>query len=150
RFHLAAVDDQEHQDVDRAMPLVLELDLLDVARDGAADRHPLEDLKVGHLVGTNHPEATAGQGVSVSVPPQNLYCTVHELGIQPRRLPEAGAMRLQVNRVQDAADAALADGVDDAIGHSLACQVGAGPVGNVQPPGNGLQAGQFDDLRFLQ
>src|SRR5439155_26333697 len=122
----------------------------DRTRDGAADRHPLQDLEVGHLVGTDYPVAMPGQVVSVSVTPQDLYRALHELSIQPCGLPEAGAMRLQIDLLQDGADAAWADGLDDPIGHRLACQVGAGPVGDVQSPGNRLQAGQLDDLSPLQ
>jgi hypothetical protein len=32
----------------------------------------------------------------------------------------------------------------------LACQVGAGPMRDVQPPGHRLQAGQLDDLGALE
>lgn len=150
RLHLPAMDDQEHQHRHGAMPLVLELALLDRTGDGAANRHALQDLKVGQLVGTDHPVATAGQVVGVSVAPEDSYSSLHELGVQPCGLPEACAMRSQVNRVQDAADAARADGLGDAVLHGLACQVGAGPMRDVQPPGHRLQAGQLDDLGALE
>src|SRR5205823_4412196 len=130
--------------------LVLELTLLDRTRDGAADRHPLQDLEVRQLVGTDHPVAMAGQVVSVTVTPQDLYGSLHELGVQPCGLPEARAMGLQIDGVQDAADAAWADRVDDAVGHGLARQVGAGPVRDVQPPSHRLQAGQWNDLSPLE
>jgi hypothetical protein len=40
-FHLPSTIDQEIQDVDHAMPDVVELLLLDPVGDAAADRHPL-------------------------------------------------------------------------------------------------------------
>ena len=58
-------------------------------------------------------------------------------------------MGLQVHVVQDPPDGARADGLDDAIGDGLSGQVLAGPVRDVQPPGDWLQAGQFDELGSL-
>jgi len=56
---------------------------------------------------------------------------------------------LQVHVVQDPPDSARADGIHDAVGDGLASQVLAGPVGDVQPLGDRLQTGQFDDLSPL-
>jgi hypothetical protein len=55
-------------------------------------------------------------------------------------------MGLQIDVVQDAANRCWADSRDDLVSHGLTGQVLAGPVGDVQPLGNWLQAGEFDDL----
>src|SRR5262245_44434525 len=47
QFHLAAVYHQEEQQVDRAVPGVLELLLLDMSGDGPPDRATLQHLVVG-------------------------------------------------------------------------------------------------------
>ena len=52
--------------------------------------------------------------------------------------------------MQDPLHRARADGVHDAIGDCLASQVLGRPVGDVQPLGDRLQTGQFDDLGSLQ
>jgi hypothetical protein len=53
---------------------------------------------------------------------------------------------LQINVVQDAADRGRADCRGDLVSHRLPGQVFARPVRNVQPLGDRLQAGQFNDL----
>ena len=149
-LHPARVDDQEQQQVDRAVPGVLELLLLDGAGDGPADRAPLQHLEVGHLIDRHRPDALAGQPLGIAVAPEHLLGPLLELGVEAGRPPVAGAVRLQVHVVQDPPDGAGADGVDDAVGDRLAGQVLAGPVGDVQPLGDRLQAGQLDDLGPLQ
>src|SRR5205823_2039994 len=67
---LPGMDDQEVQDVDRAVPRIVELHLLDGTGDAAANRHPLQDLAIGHLVGTDDPDPKSGRnlaGVILSV-----------------------------------------------------------------------------------
>jgi hypothetical protein len=59
-------------------------------------------------------------------------------------------MGLQVNIIEYPPDRSGADRYYDPIGHSLARQIFTGPVGNVQPLGQRLQAGQFDDLSSLE
>ena len=71
RFHPAAVNDQEVQDVDRPMPGVLELLLFDRARDRSTDRVAFKDLVVGDLIGADHPIAPLYQAVGVGVAPED-------------------------------------------------------------------------------
>ena len=59
-------------------------------------------------------------------------------------------MGLQVNIIEYPPDCPGADRYYDPISDSLTCQVFTGPVGDVQPLGQGLQAGQFDDLSPLE
>src|SRR5262249_60424688 len=70
RFHLAAVDDQEHQHTDGAMPGILELALFDRTGDGAAGRPALQYLEVGPPAGATHPPATDGPECSGRRGPQ--------------------------------------------------------------------------------
>jgi hypothetical protein len=55
-------------------------------------------------------------------------------------------MGLQIDIVQDAANRCRANCWDDPVSHRLAGQVLTGPVGDVQPLGDWLQTGQFNDL----
>src|SRR5271166_3174700 len=55
-LHLSAMDDQEVQDIDRAVSDVVVLRLLDRARDSAADWHALQNLAIGHLVRAHDPD----------------------------------------------------------------------------------------------
>src|SRR5262249_12261415 len=66
--------------------------------------------------------------------------------VQPRRLPVAGAMGLQIDIAQDVSHSAGADAGNDTVADGLAGQVVTGPMGDVQPLGYWLQAGKFDDL----
>ena len=86
----------------------------------------------------------------IPIAPKDLLGPLLELGVEAGRPPVAGAVRLQVHVVQDPPDGARADGVHDAVGDGLAGQVLAGPVGDVQPLGDRLQASQFDDLGALE
>ena len=52
RLHLSAVNNQEEQDVDRAVPRVIELTLRDRAGDRMPDGMSFQDLEVGFLIGT--------------------------------------------------------------------------------------------------
>src|SRR5271165_2662506 len=81
RFHPAAVNDQEVQDVDRPMPGVLELPLFDRARDRMPDRVAFQDLMVGHLISADHPITPLGQAVGVAVAPKDLLGPLLKLGI---------------------------------------------------------------------
>jgi hypothetical protein len=150
RFHPAAVNDQDVQDVDRPMPGVLELLLFDRARDRSTDRLAFKDLVVGDLIGADHPIAPLDQTVGVGVAPKDLLGPLLELGVQASRPPVPGPVRLQVDTMQDSAYGALADGRDDAVSDRLLGKIRTGPVGNVQAFGHGFQAGQFDDLCTLQ
>lgn len=55
-------------------------------------------------------------------------------------------MRLQIDVAQDGSNGPRADARDDPVRRGLAGQVVTGPMGDVQPFGHGLQAGEFDDL----
>lgn len=131
-FHPPGVDHQEDQDVDRAVADVLELLPLDPAGDRPPDRHPLQGLEVGDLVGTHDPDAASGQPSGVRVAPQDLLRPLLEPVVPPGCLPVTCPVRLQVHPAQDAADLPVADPGDDAIGDGLPCQVTAGPMGDVQ------------------
>jgi hypothetical protein len=67
RFHLSTMDDQQGQNVDRAMPGVLKLLLFHRARDGPTNRRPFQDLAVGLLIDTQNPVALAGQSLGVGI-----------------------------------------------------------------------------------
>ena len=149
-FHQTAMNDQEVQNVDRPMPSVLELLLLDRAWDRTTNRVAFQNLMVGYLIGADDAIALLGQAVGVGVAPKDLLSPLFELGIQASRPPVARPVRLQVDVVQDPADGPLADGRHDTVGDGLSGQILAGPVSNVQSLGHGLQAGQFDDLGTLQ
>jgi hypothetical protein len=148
-LHPSTVDDQEEQQVDRAVAGVLELLLLDRAGDGSPDRVTFQHLVVGLLVHGHHPDALAGQPFRIGIAPKDLLRPLLELFVETRRLPVAGPVRLQVCVFEDLPDRAWADSGYNAIGDRLASQILAGPVGDVQPLGDGLQAGQFDDLGTL-
>ena len=150
RFHQAAVNDQEVQNVDRSMASVLELPLLNRAGDRTPNRVAFENLMVGNLIGADDAIALLGQAVGVGVAPEDLLSPLLELGIQASRPPVASPVGLQVDVVQDPADSPLADERHNTVGDGLSGQVLARPVGNVQTLGHGLQASQFDDLSTLQ
>ena len=150
RLHPPAMNDQEIQDVDRAMPGIVPLPLLDRAGGAAADRHPFQDLTIGHLIGTDDPDSVPGQSLGVGVAPEHLLGSLLEAGIQASGPPVACAMRLQVDVIEDPPDRSGADRRHDAVGDGLVGQILAGPVGDVQPAGHGLQTRQRDDLGALE
>src|SRR5579883_2552359 len=149
-LHLARMHHRPQQEIDRAMTDVLELLLFDGAWDGAAERTALQDLEIGYLIYADHPDSSTGQPFCLGIAPRYLLRALFELGIQAGGLPVAGPMRLQVHLMQDPTDGPWRDGRDDAVLDGLMRQVSAGPVGDVQALGHGLQAGQGDDLRSLQ
>ena len=114
------------------------------------DRVAFKDLRVGDLIGADHSIGPLGQAGGVGVAPEDLFGPLLELGIQVSRPPVTGPVRLQIDAMQNTAYGPLADGRDDAVSDRLPGQVLAGPMGNVQSLGYGLQAGQFDDLGTLQ
>jgi len=85
RLHLSAVNDQEEQDVDRAVPRVIELTLRDRAGDRMPDGMSFQDLEVGFLIGTDHPEAPPGQPLGVGVAPEDLLGTLLEVSMRDVR-----------------------------------------------------------------
>src|SRR5208337_1548881 len=89
RLHQAAVNDQEVQNVDRPMPGVLELPLLDRAGDRTTNRVAFQNLMVGYLIGADDAIALLGQAVGVGVAPEDLLSPLFELGIQAGRPPIA-------------------------------------------------------------
>jgi hypothetical protein len=98
RFHPAAVNDQNVQDVYHPMPGVLELLLFDRARNRSTDRVAFKNLMVGDLIGADHPIAPLGRAVGVGVPPQDLFGPLLELGIQASRPPVTGPVRFDGRR----------------------------------------------------
>ncbi len=105
---------------------------------------------VGDLIDTDHSISPLGQAVGVGVAPEHLFGPLLELCIQVSRPPVTGPVRLQINAVRNSAYGPLADGRDDAVSDRLPGQIFAGPMGNMQALGHGLQAGQLDDLGALQ
>ena len=150
RLHLPRMDHQEGQDVDRAVAGVLELLLLDRAGDRPADRAAFQHLEVGHLVGADDPDPLLGQSFGVGVAPEHLLGPLLEPGVESGGPPVPSPVRLEVNAVQDPTDAAGGDGRDDAVEDGMPGQILTGPVGDVQAPGDRLQAGQCDDLGLLE
>jgi hypothetical protein len=150
RLHLAHMDDQEHQDANRAVPDGLKLLLLDRAGDGPADRAAFEHLALGHLLRAHDPNSLLDQPFGVGVAPEHHLRPILEPGVQPGYLPAAGAVRLEIDLIQDPADRAGADGRDDPIEEGLAGQVFTGPVSDVQALGDWLQASPCDDMSPLE
>lgn len=72
RLHPTAVNNEENQNVDRAVPLIIKLALLDRAGDGMPNRMPLQDLKAGLLISTDDPETALRQSLSISVAPEDF------------------------------------------------------------------------------
>ena len=132
------------------MASVVKLLLLDRARDGPADRAPFEHLKVGDLIGADDPVAPPGQSLGVPVAPEDLLSAGLEPGVAAGRPPVAGAVRLQIHPVEDPADGPGADRLDNSVGDGLPGQILTRPVGDVQAPGDRLQAGECDDLGPLE
>ena len=149
-FHLSAVDDQEVQDVNRAVSGVVVLHLLDRARDGAADRHPFQNLAIRHLVRAHYPDPARSEPRCVAVAPEDLLCPLLESRVGASSSPVPRPMGLQINIVEYPPDCPGTDRFYDPISNGLACQVFTGPVRDVQSLGQGLQAGQFDDLSPLE
>ena len=149
-LHPSTMDDQERQDVDRAVSGVLELLLLDRAGDRVADRASLQNLAVRFLIGTDHPIAPLGQPIGVGIAPKNLLRPPFELGIDSGGPPVSCAVRLEVHPVEDHADRPVADGRDDTVFYRLAGQILARPMRDVQSLGDRLQARQPDNLSPLE
>src|SRR6185312_5565713 len=113
---------------DRAVPGIVELLLFNRTGDAAADRHPFQDLAIGHLVGADDPEPASSQFLSVGIAPEHLLGPLLEASVESAGPPVAGPMRLKVDVIEDAPDRSSADRGDDPVGDRLACQVLAGPV----------------------
>src|SRR5262249_55718313 len=80
------------------------------------------------------------------IAPKDLLRPLLEPGLQPRRLPVAGAMGLQIDGTQDGSHGPWAEVSNDPVRHGLAGQVLAAPVRDVEPFGHGLQASKLNDL----
>lgn len=149
-LHPSAMNDQEDQDVDRAVPRIIELALCDRPGDRMPDRMSFQDLEVGLLIGTDDPEAPLGQSLGIGVAPEDLLGTLLEQGVDARRPPIPRAMRLEIHSIQDVSDRSIADGWDNPFLDRLAGQILARPVGDVQALGDRLQASQSNDLSPLK
>jgi len=82
QFHPAGVNDQEQQQVDRAMPNIFEFLVLDGAGDGSPDRTSFQYLKVGDLIDADDPETICRQTPGISVTPEHLLSPFLEGDIQ--------------------------------------------------------------------
>jgi hypothetical protein len=149
QLHQPAMHHQEHQHVHRPMPGVVELLLFDRPWNRPADRGTLQDLEGRDLIDAHHPDALFGKANRISIAPKDLLRPLLEAGVQPSRLPIPSPMRLQIDVAQDAANRCRADRRDDPVVHRLAAKVRTGPVREVQPLGDRLQTGEFDDLSPL-
>lgn len=150
RLHAPAMNDQEGQDIDRAVPRIIELALCDRAGDRRPGRMSFQDLEVGLLIDTDHPEAATGQSLRVGVAPKDLLGTLLEPSVDAGCPPIPRAVWLEVYSMEDVADRPSADGRDDPLFDGLSSQILARPVGDMQPLGDGLQASQLNDLGPLE
>lgn len=149
-FHLSAVNDQKHEQVDGAMADVLELSLFNRSRNRAPDRVPLQDLEVRNFVYANDPLASRRQFPRIGVAPEDFFSTRLEPFIQVAGFPITCPVWVEIDLLQNAPNHAGTDGFDDATRHRLARQVFASPMGDVEASCERLQAGQFHDLGTLQ
>ena len=150
RLHLAGVNDQEDQDGNGSMALVFKLLLLDRAGNRAADRSAFQDLVIGDLIDADIPQPLLGQAMGIIVAPQHFLGPLFELGIPPRCLPIARAMRLQIYIMQNPANRRCTDIRHNPLADRLPRQVLARPMGDVQPFRHRFKTGQLDNLRPLQ
>ncbi len=105
---------------------------------------------IGNLIGTNDPDPAPGQPVGVAVAPEHLLGSLLEACIKASGPPVACAMRLKVDVIENPPDRSGADCRPDPVGDGLVGQILTGPVGDVQPSGQRLQASQRDDLGALE
>jgi hypothetical protein len=150
RFHSSTMNDQEDQDVDRAVPRRVELALCDRAGGRRPARMSFQDLEVGLLIDTDDPEAPPSQPLGMGVAPEDLLGTFLEPSVDMGRPPIPRAVGLEVHSMEDVSDRPSADGRDDPLCDGLSSQILAGPVGDVQPLGDRLQASQLNDLSPLE
>src|SRR5271157_619244 len=146
QLHQPGMHYQEHQHVHGPMSGVVELLLLDRPWDRSADWVTLQDLEGRDFIDAHDPDALLGKSIRIPIAPKDLLRPLREPGIEASRLPVAGAMGLQIDVLQNAANRCRADRRDDLVIHCLAGQVFAGPVRDVQPLGDRLQTGEFNDL----
>lgn len=150
RFHLSAVNDQKHKQVDGAMADVFEFSLLNRSRNRASDRVALQDLEIRNFIYANHPLALLCQFRRICVAPEDFFSTVLEIAIQAAGFPIACSMGMEIHLLQNAPNHAGADGLDDPARHRLASQVLASPMCDVETFCDRLQTGQSHDLGTLQ
>jgi hypothetical protein len=143
------MNDQEGQDIDRAVPCIIELALCDRAGDRRPARMAFQDLEVGLLIDTDHPEASTGQPLGVGVAPEDLLGTFLELRVDAGCPPIPRAVRLKVHSMEDVSDRPIADGRDDPIFDRLSSQIVTGPVGDVQALGDGAVGFGQQGLNFF-
>src|SRR5271154_5789168 len=128
QLHQPAMHYQEYQHVHGPMPGVVELLLLDRPGDCSADRPTLQDLEGGDFIHTHDPDASLGKPSRIRIAPKDLLCPLLEPGIEPRRLPVAGAMGLQIDIAQNVSHSPWADGCNDPVRHGLVGQISARPM----------------------
>jgi len=128
------------------MPNIVKLLLLDRPLDRSANWVTLQDLEGRDFIDAHNPDALLGKSIRIPIAPKDLLRPLLEPGIQASRLPVAGAMGLQIDVLQNAANRCRADRREDLVVHRLAGQVLTGPVRDVQPLGDRLQTSEFYDL----
>lgn len=131
------------------MPRVIEFLLLNRAGDRSADGFSFQHLKGGDLIDADNPHALFGQACRIPIAPQDLLRSLLEPDIQACRLPVTGAVRLQIDIMQDVSHSACADPSHNSIGHGSSRQVIARPMCDMQPLRHRFQAGKFYDLSPL-
>src|ERR1700683_503066 len=115
QLHKPTMYYQEHQHVHGPMPGVVELLLLDRSGDRSADRITLQDLEGRNLVDTHHPDALFGKPSRIRIAPKDLFRPLLEPSIEPRRLPVAGAMGLQIDLAQNVSHRPRANARDNPV-----------------------------------
>lgn len=131
-FHLSAVNDQKHEQVDGAMADILKFPLFNRSRDRASDRVPLQDLEVRNFVYANDPLASRRQFPHICVAPEDFFSTRLESFVQVTGFPITCSVWMEIDLLQNAPNHAGTDGLDDSTRHRLARQVFASPVSDVE------------------
>src|ERR1019366_5537786 len=149
QLHDPCMHHQEYQQIRSPMAGVVKLLLLNRSRDRSAKGVTFKYLKGRDLIDTHYPDALLRQPVRIPIAPKELLRSLFESSIQPRCLPIARAMGLQIDILQDSPHRARADASDNPIRPGLAGQVVARPMRDVQSFGDRLQTGEFNDLRPL-
>lgn len=101
RFHLSAVNNQKHQQVDGAMTDVLELSLLDRAGNRASDRVALHYLEIRNFIYADDPLALCCQFPRIGVAPEDFFSPLLEFSVQAAGFPVTRSVRMKVDALQN-------------------------------------------------
>src|SRR5271165_3800290 len=149
QLHEPCMHYQEHQHIHRPMASVIKLLLLNRSWSRSANGVTFQHLEGRDLIDTHDPDASLRQPSRISIAPKDLLRSLFELSIQPGCLPIAGAMRLQIDIVQDSAHRPGAYASNNSVRDGLTGQVSTRPMRDVQPFGHRFQTSEFNDLRSL-